>query len=180
MEELDKNRIEAERKQLSNKELYELKKRERDNKRQKQDVQKKVRKTGRYIIYLLILAGIVLGIYFFSKNIKRLPPTTDQNHVELSPPAHIVTQPISDRIQRHMLEHADGGGRPGIIIQYNCDDYDCEENLIAKLTELVGQYPDNVYLAPNIYDGKIILTKLGKRSILDTFDEEAIKDFIGN
>jgi len=102
------------------------------------------------------------------------------NHVEQSPPAHIVTQPIPEPIQRHMLEHADGieGGKSGIIIQYNCQDFDCEEDLVEMLTELVRDYPSNVYLAPNDYNGKIILTKLGKIEILDGFDEDKIKDFI--
>lgn len=77
-----------------------------------------------------------------------------------------------------MLEHSDGKEKPGIIIQYNCDDFDCEPDLIQKLAALAEQYPDNVYLAPNKYDGKIILTKLGKMEILDAFDEQKIKDFI--
>ena len=77
-----------------------------------------------------------------------------------------------------MLEHADGGSKPGVMIQYNCDDYDCSSDLIEKLTELVQQYPDNVYLAPNNYDGKIVLIMLGKREILNTFDEQAIRIFI--
>ncbi|MEK7110235.1 MAG: hypothetical protein AAB867_00055, partial [Patescibacteria group bacterium] len=83
-----------------------------------------------------------------------------------------------DNIQRHMLEHADGKGRPGVIIQYNCKKYACESNLVEKLTALVRQYPDNVYLGPNSYDGKIILTKLGAKKILDNFDEQAIRDFV--
>lgn len=47
-----------------------------------------------------------------------------------------------------------------------------------KLTEIVKDYPKNIYLAPNNYDDKIILTKIGKREILDNFDEQAIRDFI--
>ena len=40
-------------------------------------------------------------------------------------------------IQKHMLEHADGkeGGRGGVIINYNCEDFNCEDGLI----ELKGQ-----------------------------------------
>ncbi len=77
-----------------------------------------------------------------------------------------------------MLEHANGKVKPGVIIQYNCKKYYCEPDLITKLTELVKQYPENVYLAPNNYDGKIILTKLNKRQILNEFNEQVIKDFI--
>lgn len=117
---------------------------------------------------------------WFMSRTSNLPPTTDQGHIEVSPSAHIVTTPIPDNIQRHMLEHADGDDKngPGIIIQYNCDDYECSPDLIGKLTNLVEEYPKNVYLGPNNYDGKIILTKLGRREILDELDEQAIRDFI--
>ena len=77
-----------------------------------------------------------------------------------------------------MFEHADGKGKPGIIIQYNCQKYICEPDLVQKLTALVKQYPDNVYLAPNNYDGEIILTKLNEIKILENFDEKIIRDFI--
>ena len=40
------------------------------------------------------------------------------------------------------------------------------------------KYPENVYLAQGNYDGKIILTRLGKREILDKFDEKKIVEFI--
>jgi len=76
------------------------------------------------------------------------------------------------------VHKADGRGKPGIIIQYNCKKYSCEPDLIQKLTELLKQYPENVYLAPNNYDGKIILTKLSRSKVLDSFDEQTIKEFI--
>ena len=85
------------------------------------------------------------------------------------PQTHITDIPIPDSMQRHMLEHADGRGKPRVIIQYNCQKYSCEPDLIEKLANLVKKYPDNVYLAPNTYDGKIILTKLGKRQIFGRF-----------
>lgn len=107
-----------------------------------------------------------------------LPPTDTQGHIEESPQAHIVDAPIPDSIQRHMLEHADGKGKPGVLVQYNCKKYSCEPDLVNKLTNLVRQYPENVYLAPNDYDGKIILTKMGKLKVLNDFDEQAIKSFI--
>ena len=79
-----------------------------------------------------------------------------------------------------MLEHADGDGKNGlgVIIQYNCEKYRCEKDLIEKLKTLVKKYPKNVYLTPGNYDGKIILTRLGKREILDKFDEQKITSFI--
>ncbi len=101
-----------------------------------------------------------------------------EGHTEDMPQAHITATPIPDSMQRHMLEHADGKGKPGVIIQYNCKKYSCESDVIEKLIVLVQQYPDNVYLAPNNYDGKIILTKLGRQKILDQFNEQALKDFL--
>ncbi len=123
------------------------------------------------------VAVIGLGLWYLSTR-PNLPPTDMQGHIEESPKAHIVDAPMPDAIQRHMLEHADGKGKPSIIIQYNCKKFSCEPDLVVKLTDLVKQYPDNVYLAPNDYDGKIILTKMGKLQILDGFDEESIKKFI--
>ena len=54
-----------------------------------------------------------------------------------------------------LAQHADGRGPPGVIIHYNCDDYDCEPDLIQKLTKIVRDHRANVYLAPGSYDGKI-------------------------
>jgi len=171
--------------ELSGKELYELKKGEKGKEREKGGRKEKAsvvkKKTGKYTLYIVIAVIIIGGVIWLTSRAPNLPPTTDQGHTETSPPSHIVTQPIADTTQRHMLEHADGDDANGlgIIIQYNCDDYDCEPELIAKLTSLVEEYPDNVYLAPNNYDGMIILTRLSRREILDSFDEQAIRDFIG-
>lgn len=181
MEELEKNKKLAEQ-GLSGKELYELQKKQKEQEarkgRREEMLKEAPKKIGRYALHALIGVGIIGGISWFVVTRPNLPPTTDVNHVEQSPLAHIVTQSIPDNIQRHMLEHADGGGKPGIIIQYNCNDFECGSDLIEKLTELVKKYPNNVYLAPNNYDGMVILTKLGKRKILSGFDEQAIKDFI--
>ena len=171
---------------LTPKEQYDLKKKKKDQTKGKEQLKEKInatpKKIGKFILYILITVGIIGGIGWFVSLVPNLPPTSMQNHSEDSPPAHIVTERIPDSIQRHMLEHADGGTRqgdiPGIIIQYNCDDYECEPDLVQKLTALVEEYPKNVYLAPNNYDGKIILTRLGKREVLDSFDAQIIRDFI--
>ncbi|MCH7883314.1 hypothetical protein IIA95_02785 [Patescibacteria group bacterium] len=181
MDELEKNKKLAEQK-LGGKELYKLQKKQKEQAKEKEKRRGKLseapKKIGRWTLYVFIGVGVIGGIGWFAATRPSLPPTTDVNHSEASPSAHIVTQPIPDVVQRHMLEHADGRGKPGIIIQYNCNDFECEPDLIKNLTELVKRYPDNVYLAPNSYDGEIILTKLGKRKILDGFDEQAITDFI--
>lgn len=168
--------------ELGGKELYELRKRQKEEARKKEHKKETLteapKKIGKYLLYFLIGAALLGGIGWFITTRPNLPPTTAQGHTEDMPQTHITDQQIPDSMQRHMLEHADGKGKAGIIIQYNCKKYSCEPDLIAKLTELVKQYPENVYLAPNNYDGKIILTKLGKNQILNTFDEQIIKDFI--
>ena len=172
--------------ELSGQELYELKKKQKEETRTKEQRKETLaeapKKIGRYILYVFVGVVIIGGLGWFIATrpmSPKLPPTTMKGHIEESPKAHIVTEPIPDNIQRHMFEHADGTGKPGIIIQYNCQKYTCEPDLIEKLTTLVKEYPDNVYLAPNNYDGKIILTKEGKLETLDQFDEQKIKDFIG-
>lgn len=177
MEEMEKNRQVAERRLTK-------KGRRRLEKERKQGMRKTEQRKGTTQKLISIAAIVAIGggglfaLGWFLLRSPLLPPTVMTNHVEQSPPSHIMTIPIPDKIQRHMLEHADGGGRPGVIIQYNCQKYGCESSLVQKLTELAGDYPDYVYLAPNNYDGKIILTKLGRREILDEFDEQRIIDFI--
>lgn len=169
------------------KELYDLKKRQREAEKNKENRIKELpRKTKKYTLYSLFvvigiaLVGGVAWLIITSPKLPYLPPTTGQGHTENMPDTHITDKPIPDTMQRHMLEHADGKGKPGVVIQYNCKKYACEPDLVQKLTDLVKQYPDNVYLAPNDYDGKIILTKEGSIKILENFDEQSFKDFIGS
>lgn len=131
-------------------------------------------------IALIVL--IIAIITWFVASKPNLPPIDLVGHIEENPPSHIVDAEMPESIQKHMLEHADGDDKkgPGIIIQYNCKKYICEKDLIPKLTVLVKKYQKNVYLAPGNYDGKIILTRLNKREILEKFDEEKIVDFIEN
>lgn len=129
---------------------------------------------------ILIVGGGILAVVWYVSTVRNSPPTAMQGHTEGAPQSHISDKPIPDTVQRHMLEHADGKGRPGIIIQYNCQNYACEPDLVKKLTDLAKAYPDNVYLAPNTYGAKIFLSKLGRRESLDRFDENRIKQFIGD
>ncbi len=171
-----------EKPELSSKEIYDLKKKEKDQDKKKEIIISKVSKTPakvmKHLIHAFVIVGVVAVFVFLASLIPNLPPITQEGHSEDSLPSHINTTKMPDVIQRHMLEHSDGRGRPSIIIQYNCDNYDCEPDLVQKLTALVEEYPDNVYLAPNNYDGKIILTRLGKREILKQFDDQIIRDFI--
>lgn len=169
------------------KELYDLRKKQREVRENRvARMNELFRKTKRYTPHALLSAiGVVFvgGVTWFMitrPRLQNLPPTTTQGHTENMPDAHIMDKLIPDSVQRHMIEHADGKGKPSIIVQYNCKKYTCEPDLIKKLTDFVKKYPDNVYLAPNNYDGKIILTKLGTMKILENFDEQVFRDFIGS
>ena len=132
------------------------------------------------ILIIVVVALIIIGIIWFAASRPNLPPIDLAGHIEQNPPSHILDQEMTEAIQKHMLEHADGDDKKGqgMIIQYNCKKYSCEKDFIPKLTTLVKKYPKNIYLAPGNYDGKIILTKLGQRKTLSSFDEGQITDFI--
>ncbi len=165
--------------ELTKQQRAELKRQGKMEARQSESRKRRLRKISSWALGIAFTLVAVGGSGWFMVTRPSLPPTSMQGHIEDMPAAHITDTPIPDRIQRHMLEHADGQGQPGVIMQYNCEQYACEPDLVAKLTALVRQYPRHVYLAPNTYDGKIILTKLNRLQILDRFDEQAIKRFIG-
>ena len=127
-----------------------------------------------------LLAAIGAGWLGYSiATAKRLPPTSIVAQVEQSPPGHILSTPMPLAIQKHMLEHADGGGRPGVIINYNCVKFRCPDGLIDRLAGVVRAYPDFVYLAPYPeMDVKIAVTRLGKILTMDEPDLEKIRAFI--
>lgn len=138
---------------------------------------------SKIVIPLLAVIFISVIVMFIRSQPKqpRLPPIDMEGHIEQNPPSHILSDEMPESVQKHMLEHADGEekGVPGIIIHYNCPrKFYCGDDLIKKLESIVKKYPKNVYLAPGDYDGKIILTKLGKREIMDKFDEKKIINFI--
>ena len=169
---------------LTAKEKYEMKKAQKKNKskpKPKGILSNKIKEKLPKIIGLTTVVLLVIGLVIMIKNtpeIKHLPPNSSAGHIEESPPVRISTQEISEPIQKHMLEHANGKGAPGVLVQYNCKDYECEGGLVDKLTTLVKELPKNVYLAPSNYDGKIILTKEGKIIVLDSYDEKTIRDFV--
>lgn len=128
-------------------------------------------------IALLIAAGV--GLYAFSTTVEIYPPTEIRGHTETSPPSHVLSEPMSDPVQKHMLEHADGTGPPGVIINYNCQEFDCAPDLLDNLESIVNEYPDFVYLAPYpAMSAKIVVTRYGEQELLDSFDEEQITAFI--
>jgi len=146
--------------------------------KQKMDPQQK-KKIRNWSIFVIIVVIIVGGISFLVLSIKTLPPTDPRGHSEDKPPSHAVKNPMSISMQRHMLEHSDGDGPPGVIINYNCEDYICEPDLISKLEKFVEKYPNNVYVAPfPDMDAKIALTRAGRQKTLKEFDQSRIEFFI--
>jgi len=128
-------------------------------------------------ISILIIVAIIWAV----SSVSVWPPIDMRGHIEVNPPAHILKEPMSLDIQKHMLEHADGveEGPPGIIINYNCIDYACEPNLIENLEAFAIKYPETVYVAPfNRMKAIIVLTKLGRREILQEYNEDIIEAFI--
>ena len=141
------------------------------------------KKSKNWSIFIGILAIFIFGTYWIianAGNTPQFPPTTMEGHTEASPKSHILKSPMSISIQKHMLEHVDGeeGGRGGVIINYNCDDYTCEEGLIENLESFANKY-DYVYVAPfKNMPIKIALTKLGQLEKLEEYDEQTIESFI--
>ena len=65
------------------------------------------------------------------------------------------------------------------MVQYNCVDYQCEPDLVERLTEIVLSYPRQVYMAPYpVMDAKIALAAPGRLVTLDSLDEERIRKYI--
>lgn len=139
-----------------------------------------IRKIKNFGIFLIIGGLIFYGIFLWFSNIETLPPTDILGHVESNPISHVLKEPMPLEIQKHMLEHADGveGGRGGVIINYNCKDYKCEDGLIENLEGFAEDY-NYVYVAPlKGMDAKIALTKLNRIEILEEYNGEAIRNFI--
>ena len=97
---------------------------------------------------LLIFSGVVAavvvvigGLLAYGSTRKLLPPTTfGPGHSESLPPQQINTQPIPLRVQEHVMEHVGPTQKPGILVQYNCDDYECAPDLVSNLDDLVRDF----------------------------------------
>lgn len=136
------------------------------------------RKIKSWSILIVIAVTLIGGIYFLVSSAKTLPPIDARGHVEANPSSHILKEPMPTAVQKHMLEHADGSGPPGVVVNYNCDDYACGNELIEKLEAFAGKY-DHVYVAPfPDMDAKIALTRYGKIDTMDDYNEERIERFI--
>ncbi len=139
-----------------------------------------IRKIRNWSLFIVAFVVIIVLIVWSISSIERLPPIDMDGHVESNPVSHILKEPMPIAIQKHMLEHADGkeGGRAGVIINYNCKDYECESDLIGNLETFATKY-DYVYVAPfKGMNTKIALTKLGKIDVMEEFNNETIERFI--
>jgi len=133
-------------------------------------------------IFIVILGVLIFGVYWMvtsSANAQELPPTNMAGHTEQVPSSHILKKSMGISVQKHMLEHVDGqdGGPGGIIINYDCDNFECESGLVENLESFAGKY-GNVYVAPFNMPVKIALTRLGRIETLDEYDEIKIEIFI--
>ena len=78
------------------------------------------------------------------------------------------------------MEHHFRGRPSGVLVQYNCQDYQCAPDLVQRLTEIVRGYPPlRVYLAPYPgMDAKIALAAPRNLEVLEDLDEASIREFI--
>ena len=130
----------------------------------------------------LAIGGLVLFMTTRSTFGKELPPTSvTPAHSEAFPQAKINFRPIPRLVQEHVLERNAGHEKGSMLVQYNCVDYQCEPELVERLTEIVGVYPPYVYLAPYpTMDAMIALAAPGKLLTLDVLDENKIVNFIND
>ncbi|HEY65677.1 MAG TPA: DUF3105 domain-containing protein [Caldilineae bacterium] len=166
-------------KALSKRERKRLAKERRRARRRREARIRVAKKVGGLAALLLTVFALGIGGYRWVAGVKVYPPTDITGHDETVPPSHILSEPMPLAMQKHMLEHADGRGQPGVIINYNCEDFPCEPDLVERLAEIVRAYPDFVYLAPFPgMDARIALTRRGRLQVLDEVDEERIRAFI--
>jgi len=133
-------------------------------------------------IIALVVVGVAVSSFLPSPRGKVLPPTTIAGHVESYPEERISRErPIPLPVQRHILEHVPlslGGERPGILLQFNCEKFACEGDLVDRLVTIAERY-EYVYLAPYPeMEAKIALTAYGRILTLDEVDEGRIQRFI--
>ncbi|MFB3091653.1 MAG: DUF3105 domain-containing protein [Dehalococcoidia bacterium] len=129
---------------------------------------------------LAAVAVVVTGIIFYASTRKELPPTSfGPAHSESLPTRQINNDPIPRPIQEHVMERGGVHRKGGMLVQYNCAGYQCEPDLVERLTEIARSYPPQVYLAPYPgMDAKIALAAPGRLLTLETLDEDRIREFI--
>ena len=137
---------------------------------------------GGLAVLVLAIGGFALFMVTSNTFGKILPPTGyTPAHRETLPRQQINSQPIHRLVQEHVMERDAGHARGSMLVQYNCRNYQCDEDLVDRLTEIVSSYPPQVYLAPYpTMDAKIALAAPGKLLLLDAFEEDKIREFIND
>lgn len=157
---------------------HERRRRKKELAREARKREAKRRRLRRFAGAIVVLL-LIFGGYFWWQRRDVLPPTDIAGHIEQSPPAHILDKPMPLAIQKHMLEHADGSGPPGVVINYNCDDFACPPGFINELQAIAEEYPEFVYLAPFPGMSRMLAaTRHGKLSTFDSLDRESLIRFI--
>ena len=176
-----KDHQQAEAQQLTKSERRSLKNERKRERKEGEQRKRRLHKMVKGLFWILLGLGIVFAIFTTINKQDILPPSSSRGHTEVSPQSHISAVPFSLNVQKHMLEHADGSGPPGVFINYNCEQFDCEPDFIDSLAEFVSLYPEHVYVAPyKNLSAKLVLTAEGRQEVLDSFDEQRIRDFIGS
>ncbi len=137
---------------------------------------------GGIAVVALAIGGLVLFMTTRSTFGKELPPTAfTPAHLESFPPQQINDLPIPRLVQEHVMERNAGHPRGSMLVQYNCVDYQCEPDLVERLTDIVLDFPSYVYLAPYpTMDAKIALAAPRRLLTLDVLDESKIRKFIND
>ncbi len=132
------------------------------------------------VIAIVIVGGVVGFLAYSLATAKNLPPTSfTAAHLELLPPTQVNARPIDRLIQEHVMERNATHPNGQMLVQYNCEDYECEDGLEQSLEDIVTRFPPTVYLAPYPgMDAKIALAAPGRLETLEILDEEKILSFI--
>ena len=137
---------------------------------------------GGLALLVLVIGGFALFMTTSSTFGKELPPTGyTPAHRETLARQQINRQPIARLVQEHVMERDAGHEKGSMLVQYNRRSYQCEDELVNRLTEIVLTYPPQVYLAPYpTMDAKIALAAPGRLLTLDALEEEKIREFIND
>ncbi|GEM_PF-2144534 len=130
-------------------------------------------KWGGAVVLLIVIVSFFI---YLRLSQPKLPPVDIAGHIEVYPESRLSDKKIPVAVQKHILEHSQAG-IPGVVLQYNCLDYQCRKGFKDVLKRLVERYP-HLYTAPSDYDAKIVITVFGRQKILDSFDENKITAFI--
>ena len=133
-----------------------------------------------FTVTSLVVIGFVVFMTTRSTFGKILPPTGfSAAHFETFPAQQINTQPIHRLIQEHVMERNASHPNGSMLVQYNCELYECEPGLVENLTKLVLEFPPTVYLAPYPeMNAKIALAAPGRLLTFEVFNEAGIRKFI--